>query len=441
MLEVTGPGDSAPVARQAAARTFLFLQGLATPFFVDLARALIARGHRALRINLSLGDQLLWNLPATSYRGGLAGWRSYLTGFLSEHAVTDIVLFGDCRPYHRVAISLAAHRRVQVHVFEEGYLRPHWITVERGGVNGYSSLPRNPEVIRALAAGIEPQPEKSFQSSFVRRALWDVAYNFAVMAGRPLFPRFRRHRPNHVLIEYAGWLGRFMRDRKMKRIADAEVERVTKLAGGFFLVPLQLDSDYQVRVHSRFTDLGEFMEEVCASFAEAAPPETELLVKVHPLDNGLTDRRSQVAAIAERHGVASRVTCIEGGHLPTLLEATRGVIVINSTVGNTALEVGRPVIALGNSIYNLPGLSFQHGLDRFWHDATPPDPELFAAFRKLVVHRTQINGGYFSREGVAMAVEAAADRLEAVQPILQFFAVRAEEPSAGPLFAGPEPAE
>ncbi|WP_250313331.1 capsular polysaccharide export protein, LipB/KpsS family, partial [Escherichia coli] len=34
--------------------------------------------------------------------------------------------------------------------FEEGYLRPQFITVEEGGVNAYSSLPRDPDFYRKL---------------------------------------------------------------------------------------------------------------------------------------------------------------------------------------------------------------------------------------------------------------------------------------------------
>jgi capsular polysaccharide export protein len=425
----------------ASKRTFLFLQGLASPFFVELARDLAARGHRVLRINLCLGDALFWNLPATNYRGSLADWRGYLTAFLTERDVTDLVLFGDCRPYHRVAISLAAHRRVQVHVFEEGYFRPNWVTVERGGVNGNSSLPRDADTILAQGADLMLRPEGSFAGSFVRRAVWDVAYNLALVAGRPLFPRYRRHRPQHVLVEYAGWVRRILRRRRLDQHANREVERATSLPGGFYLVPLQLDSDYQVRVHSRFTNLGEFLEEVCASFALAAPAEAELLLKIHPLDNGLVDRFAQVTAIAARHGLGSRVRCIDGGHLPTLLGKARGVVVINSTVGTTSLEVGLPTIALGNAIYNLPGLTFQGSLDQFWEEGRPADPGLFAAFRRLIINRTQINGGFFCKSGVAMAVAAASDRLEAVEPMLTGFAHPAVPRSIDGLIAGTQPAE
>ena len=394
------------------------------------------------RINISLGDELFWRLPATNYRGSLSNWRGFLAGYLGSETVTDIVLFGDCRPYHRVAISLAAHRRIQVHVCEEGYIRPNWITIERGGVNGYSSLPRDPETIRALAAELPEPIEASFQGSFARRALWDVSYNLANMLGRPVYIGYRRHRPNHVLVEYAGWFKRLSRRKRTVAHAEAEAAKALGHPGGYYLVPLQLDSDYQIRVHSRYAVLGEFLDEVFSSFAKHAPPEPELLVKVHPLDNGLINRPAQVAELAAKHGIAGRVRCIEGGHLPTLLEHTLGVVVVNSTVGLTAVEVGRPTLALGTAIYNVPGLTFQHGPDRFWTEGTPPEQELFRAFRKLVVHRTQVNGGFFCNTGVGLAVRNAAQRLEAEKPYWHFAPVdnTAELPEAD-LYRRPLPAE
>lgn len=429
-------------ARNASPRTFLFLQGLASPFFAELARTLIARGHRVRRVNISLGDEVFWRLPATNYRGSLANWREFLAGYLSGETVTDIVLFGDCRPYHRVAISLATHRRIQVHVCEEGYIRPNWITVEQGGVNGYSTLPRDPAAIRALAAELPDPVEESFGGSFARRAAWDVSYNLANIVGRPVYLGYRRHRPNHVLVEYAGWLKQLVGRKRAVSQAEAEAGRALAHPGGYYLVPLQLDSDYQIRVHSQYAVLAEFLDEVFASFAKHAPPEPELLVKVHPLDNGLIDRATQVREIAAKHGIAGRVRCIKGGHLPTLLERTLGVVVVNSTVGLTAIEVGCPTVALGASIYDVKGLSFQDGLDRFWRELTPPEKDLFWAFRKVVIHRTQVNGGFFCKAGVALAVKNAAERLEANKPYWQVApaADPAELPEAD-IYGRPLPAE
>jgi capsular polysaccharide export protein len=126
-------------------RSFLFLQGLASRFFERLGAALAERGHPVRRINFNGGDRVFWRLPgAVDYRGNLHDWPSFLDRLLVEYQVTDIILFGDCRPLHRLAIPLARARSVRVHVVEEGYLRPGWISFEEGGVNANSPLPRDP---------------------------------------------------------------------------------------------------------------------------------------------------------------------------------------------------------------------------------------------------------------------------------------------------------
>ncbi|MET5116120.1 capsular biosynthesis protein, partial [Burkholderia pseudomallei] len=63
---------------------------------------------------------------------------------IATNGVTDVLLFGDCRAIHRPIHEIARASGVRVHVFEEGYVRPLWITMERHGVNGRSLLPRDP---------------------------------------------------------------------------------------------------------------------------------------------------------------------------------------------------------------------------------------------------------------------------------------------------------
>jgi capsular polysaccharide export protein len=69
-----------------------------------------------------------------------------------RHGITDLVVYGDTRPIHATAIAQARRRGITVHVFEEGYLRPYWVTYERGGANGIrrSWIPRWTEMRRAL---------------------------------------------------------------------------------------------------------------------------------------------------------------------------------------------------------------------------------------------------------------------------------------------------
>ena len=140
-------------------RTFLFLQGPPGCFFRDLGLAIESRGARVLRINLNGGDEHDWVRPATCYRGRKANWTLFIDHFLHANGVTDLVLFGDCRPMHMAAHQMARLRGIRVHVFEEGYIRPNWLTLERDGVNGHSRLTRNPAALLAAASTLPSPPE------------------------------------------------------------------------------------------------------------------------------------------------------------------------------------------------------------------------------------------------------------------------------------------
>ncbi|MGU3541131.1 capsule biosynthesis protein [Methylobacterium sp. A54F] len=397
--------------------TFLFLQGIASPFFSDLGRALRRRGHGVRRINFCSGDWLFWRGASDNYRGPREGWQAYLSAYVAQHAVTDIVLFGDCRPYHVVAREVAKLHGLRVHVFEEGYIRPNWITCELGGVNGFSSLPKTADAVRALARRL-PQPGHALPSSgdMARRSIWDVSYNIANIGFPYLYPSFRSHRPTHIAAEYAGWIRKFLRRGRTRREAQSCNEIYTAVGVDYFLLPLQLDSDYQIRVHSPFLGVEGFMDRVIKSFADTSAAPTRLLVKLHPLDSGLMNWRKFARASARRHGVSDRLDFIDGGDLPSLIAGARGVVLINSTVGMLSLEMGRPTLAMGTAIYNMPGLTHQGGLDTFWTAPVAPDSDLMRDFRRVVLHRTQVNGGFFSRQAIERAVAATVPKLEATLP-------------------------
>jgi capsular polysaccharide export protein len=134
-----------PHSLQHTKQRFLFLQGVCSPFFAKLATALRKLGHDVRKVNFTVGDRVYWGINnAISYRGPMEKLAEFYAHQYQQHAITDVVLFGDCRPVHRPAIEVAKKHNVRVHVFEEGYFRPFWITLERDGVNGNSMLPKDP---------------------------------------------------------------------------------------------------------------------------------------------------------------------------------------------------------------------------------------------------------------------------------------------------------
>jgi capsular polysaccharide export protein len=198
-----------------------------------------------------------------------------------------------------------------------------------------------------------------------------------------------------------------------------------------FLLLLQLNSDKQILVHSRFRDMRHFMETVVASFAAHAPAGTMLVVKAHPLDNGEVDHGRDLTEIAARHGVAGRCVLLDGGNLIPLLERSRGAITINSTAGISAMHRAVPLIVLGQALFDMPGLTHQGPLDSFWQAPQQGDRRLYRAWRRVIGYRCQINGNFYSRRGMRLALPACLERLTGERPVYMAAAPSEGEPDSG----------
>jgi capsular polysaccharide export protein len=402
-------------------RCFLLLQGVCSPLFARLGDRLRAEGHRVARVNFNAGDVACWGTrSAWSFRGSL----ERLPAFLEEHGrrigVTDQILFGDCRPVHREAIAWARERGIRTHVFEEGYFRPFWVTLERGGVNARSALPRDPGWFKSVGVRLPDAGDgEPFPSPFRVRAWHDVLYHLAGTVNPLTFPGYRTHAPVSAPVEYSGYVRRFMRLARIERREQQRVQRLAEGAADFFLLPLQLNGDAQIREHSRFRDMGDVIEVVMRSFAQHAPGDMRLVIKNHPLDMGLVDYARIIRGLERRFGLEGRTDYLEAGDLMMLLRRARGVITVNSTVGAAALGVGVATLTLSDPIYNMPGLTFRGSLDEFWRHPTPPDAQLFRCFRNTVIHGTQINGGLYTRRGIQLTIRNAAAALVAARSPLE----------------------
>ncbi len=388
-----------------SARSFLFLQGPQSFFLERVARALLARGHAVHRINLNLGDRLFWRLPATDFRGTPEEWPEFITMTIEEKRVTDLILLGDRRYYHLAAAEAARARGATVWATDLGYLRPGWLTLEQDGLTGASHFPRDPAAIRVLA---ESFPEPDFtpvaDPPFHQLALRDIAYNTAAVLGRPFYPHYRRHGVHHPFAEYAAWVKNAPRRLMARRKTVAAKMRLAVQPRGYFLFPLQLATDFQLRAHSPFADARDAVRLVLRSFA-ARGGGRRLAVVAHPLDEGLIPWRRLTAGHRD-------VVFLEGGVTAALLAGAAGVVTVNSTIGMTALRLGIPVKTLGTAIYDIAGLTYPGDLADFWRDPRPPDPEFAAAFLRALIGATQIKGGYHTRAAQDRALPAFVARLE-----------------------------
>lgn len=413
----TPPGDirasSPPFAE--GSRAFLFLQGPPGPLFKRLGAALSKRGFPIFRINLNGGDLLDWPDPTANFRGRFSDWPVFFDNFLREHQITDLVLFGDCRPYHVSAHGLAGVRGVRTHVLEEGYIRPHWMTLEPEGVNARSTLSREKKWFRAEARRLAVEPRlPAVTASFRRRARDSYWYYHHVTTGKMRFPHYRSHRSGHILMEGFGWLWKFLWE---KRNDKQGRQTLTKLGREpRFLFPLQLSGDFQIRSHSPFPDMQSAATYVIESFARHAPNDVHLILKAHPLDCSFFNWPKFVRGHARRLKLEDRVHYIDGGDLEKMVRDARGLVCVNSTSATLALEADVPVCTIGEAIYDMPGLTHQGHLDTFWGEPTPPEKGLYHDFRRVLVERCLVRGGLASESAVSMLAEGLATKLSA-EPI------------------------
>jgi capsular polysaccharide export protein len=415
---VHSPFPSAP-----AQRRFLFLQGPISPFFAEVAAGLRALGHQAWRINVCLGDKLVWRGPgAVDFRGRLRDWPDYIGRFLDTHRIDEIMLLGEQRSYHRIAIAAAKARGIGVTVTDYGYIRPDWIVLERDGMGAESLLPRDPEALRALAEGLPPlEPGQRFTDSFAVQARNDVAFHVASLLPWP-FPHYERFTLHHPIPAYLGTGWRLLRRRSATLRAETTLAAAQAQAAAtgapLYLFAMQMETDYSVRAYSDFPDLDSAIRLAVESFARGAAPEAQLLVKVHPLDPGLKNWARRVGRIAAAAGVAGRVHFMDGLHMDPVILACRGVVTINSTVGIRSIQLGRATLPLGKAIYDVAGLAWQGGRDAFWQSAPPPDPGLTEAFIRAIAGLLQVRGVYYVRPGLDAAVAATVERLHLGVPAI-----------------------
>lgn len=409
---------------QRGSRSYLFLQGVSSPFFSQLARRLLKDGHQVAKVNFTGGDVFYWRVGNTShFRQEAEKLPDFYASLLDklDHC-TDIIMFGDCRPVHSNILSHAKRLGKRVHVFEEGYFRPYWITLERDGVNNHSKLPKDPFWYREVGKSMPHYHNGvSFDSSFLNRAWHDFQYHFWSALNPILYPGYRTHAMQTAPSEYLGYVKRGFFHLGQSKSDTSTLETLLKSGDEYYFLPLQLDSDSQIRHHSSFSGMVEVLSSVLDSFATVAPSHLKLLIKNHPLDTGKVPFGRIVKKLARTYDLGARVVYLDSGHLPSILEHARGVVTVNSTVGSSAILHGKPVMCLADPIYNISGLTHQGDLNSFWKEPAGPDMKLFKSFRNTVIYTTQVNGGFYSRAGIAMAVDNSIAALVSDRSPLETF--------------------
>ena len=366
-------------------------------FFKKLDQAFRKQGAQTFRIGFNMGDQFFsYKDNFTPFRGTPEEWPEFIAHFLVKNQIDKIFLFGDCRYYQHVARNIAFEQHIDVYVFEEGYIRPHYITLEKFGVNGFSHLPRDPQFYTKRPKRPVPSP-KHAKNSKTKMILSATAYYALSNLFGYRYPHYVHHREFSAIKEafygIRGLLRKGLYKATEYRYHSLIKNRISKR---YYFVPLQTHNDFQILQHSNYRSIEKFIIEVLESFAHHAPKESYLVFKHHPVDRGRKNYRGFILEQAALLNIKERILVFHDVYLPDCLKHAIGTVTINSTVGLTSIGYGIPTITLGDAIYDIDGLTNKSlSLKKFWHQHKKPDHDLYLKYKQYLIEHTQLNGSFY----------------------------------------------
>ena len=394
----------------AESQRVLLLQGPVGPFFLHFKNYLTSSLSKTVfKINFNGGDAHYYpeTEGAVNYTGAPKDFIPFLADFIKTHRIDAVVCFGDSRLYHDKARDYCAEAEVSFWAFEEGYLRPHYITFEKWGVNYSSKVERDqniyldPTFKRVLKKGkcFKEERPVPVASGFWKRACMAGGYYFGMWRQRKQFPKYEHHREKRIRIYVSAWLSAFITTLQ-HRASDKKITKAIESGSfdPFYIFPLQVHSDSQIRKHGRGRTVSQYIRRVVNSFALYAPENCKLVIKHHPMDKGFSDYGKFIKELAKRKGVEDRVFYVLDIPMPVFLRNAKGMVVVNSTSGISALIHNLPVKVIGDAHYDIPGLTSTQQLANFWHTPEAPDAVFVNNYLQHLRIKTQLNGSFYYHE-------------------------------------------
>jgi capsular polysaccharide export protein len=129
-------------------------------------------------------------------------------------------------------------------------------------------------------------------------------------------------------------------------------EKKLDLPKDFIFLPFQYPYDTQVLINSPYIkDMSSFVKTCYPAIKHALGTRYRIVVKEHPDDIGRTD-------YSQLRKEYPDILWIKKYDIEELIEKSKLVITINSSVGVKTLMHHKPLITLGNSFYNIDGVTY-----------------------------------------------------------------------------------
>lgn len=258
----------------------------------------------------------------------------------TEERIELCLIFSDARPFSVAARLAAQDLGVVVLYFERGAFRYCTSSLSTLGLNSRFSL-RRAGALPGLTgvpddAHLSPRPTEPWLRTRFAFFILRNALACLIDRDRGRVQHKRYAIGPYLRLAWAQWLT----EHHLASEHDAALP--SRKGRTLVLVPLQLQTDSQLVLHSPFDDNQQFIDFIAEQVAREAP-QAVLLFKRHPMD-------------ATRYRLPPGARMI-GGNLARFHAARPVVVCVNSTVGFEALVRGERVICFAPSFYSdAPGL-------------------------------------------------------------------------------------
>lgn len=273
----------------------------------------------------------------------MAKFYVFLKGFIIREDIKLVLLHNDLRWQHAIAIKICKDLQIKYLVTEQGLFRPHTTVVDNCGVNANSSVKNDYQSFldKDVVVTASEEVVTSAHDSFYSYTNFFI-YILLSKIGRLIGTESRIVHKRHAFSEY---LRRFYLQRVVPLALRKKLSGVDNQIGvdkPFVFIPMQLELDTQLLVHSDFCSNQEVIDIIEASFeASGLKDKYDLVFKLHPNDQ-------------QKYSFSSFSKLTSSVINSSFLKNASLVVSVNSSALLQVLFTATPVITLGRSIYDVP---------------------------------------------------------------------------------------
>lgn len=263
----------------------------------------------------------------------MAKYISFLREYIKNKKINLVLMLNDLRWQHALSIEICKELDIKYIVFEQGYFRPNTITMDFKGVNANSSLCNiNLKDIKYTKKEI-----RSYRLIFYKKYQTILKFSLFIFLNKIGKLCNLNVECQNKQYSFVSYFKNFISKNFIRNKKDDY-----NLPDKFIYVPLQVNTDTQILIHSDFCDMQEFIDVVENSFYSFNKKnDIKLVFNIHPMEKGTHKYKFDDKTI------------ISNAPTRILIQKSLFVITINSTVGLESLIEHKNLIVLGNAFYKL----------------------------------------------------------------------------------------